>query len=298
MFTTMFDIVQVTPASFPSFVSSADFALLRVDTTPPVVPKLVVDHLKAEYPSKFAFGALRRDDAPLIVWWNKHFSTVIGTLTSIWEVPTGYYLFHHGKLAFRHSGTKRRSPEEVTVSLGIHLAGLIFDAPSVNKAVAKNTQTEDINALLSDVEAAIAQIRRREEFTRRFFGPTPQAEAPTKPRTTEHAPPPSATPDPEPPVEAASRKARTSETKPPNPKATSRKRAPRKKQVLDDPYAILGIQSDASDEDVKKAYRQKIALTHPDKVAHLSDTLRKTADKETRRITKAYETITKGRKGL
>src|SRR5690606_39283271 len=45
-----------------------------------------------------------------------------------------------------------------------------------------------------------------------------------------------------------------------------------------DPYALLGISVDMTRGEAKKAYRAKLALYHPDKVAHLADEFRDLAD--------------------
>jgi DnaJ like chaperone protein len=45
-----------------------------------------------------------------------------------------------------------------------------------------------------------------------------------------------------------------------------------------DPYAVLGVDKNASQEDIKKAYRQLVNKYHPDKVAHLGDEFQKTDD--------------------
>ena len=45
-----------------------------------------------------------------------------------------------------------------------------------------------------------------------------------------------------------------------------------------DPYKILEIQRGASQEDIKKAYRQLAGKYHPDKVEHLGDEFKMLAE--------------------
>ena len=66
---------------------------------------------------------------------------------------------------------------------------------------------------------------------------------------------------------------------------------------LDRCYAILGVSSDASDQEIKKAYRKKAAEFHPDKVqgTGLSEAFIKFAKEQFLEISQAYETISKHR---
>ena len=57
-------------------------------------------------------------------------------------------------------------------------------------------------------------------------------------------------------------------------------------------YDILGIERSASQEKIKKAYRQKMSLYHPDKVAHLGEELQQKAKEQTQEIQRAYEDLT------
>lgn len=63
----------------------------------------------------------------------------------------------------------------------------------------------------------------------------------------------------------------------------------------DSAYKILEIQPDASDEEVKKAYRKIAFKYHPDRVAHLGEDFRKTADDKFKKVNEAYEKIKKER---
>lgn len=60
-------------------------------------------------------------------------------------------------------------------------------------------------------------------------------------------------------------------------------------------YKILEIDSSSSNEDVKKAYRRMAMKYHPDKVSHLGDDFKKTADEKFKKVNEAYEKIKRER---
>lgn len=60
-------------------------------------------------------------------------------------------------------------------------------------------------------------------------------------------------------------------------------------------YQVLEISRNASDEQVKKAYRQLALKNHPDKVAYLGEEIRKSAQEKFQKINEAYEAIKKER---
>lgn len=65
---------------------------------------------------------------------------------------------------------------------------------------------------------------------------------------------------------------------------------------LEDAYSLLGLNPDASWEEVQKAYKDKIVKSHPDKVAHLSDELQKKAKELTLELNKAIDIIRRYKK--
>ncbi|MCP3666445.1 MAG: co-chaperone DjlA [Gammaproteobacteria bacterium] len=73
--------------------------------------------------------------------------------------------------------------------------------------------------------------------------------------------------------------------------------APRRGPTLDDAYAMLNIGSDASDSEVKKAYRRLISQHHPDKLASkgLPEEMMKLASQKTHEIKQAYDQIKQSR---
>jgi DnaJ like chaperone protein len=60
-------------------------------------------------------------------------------------------------------------------------------------------------------------------------------------------------------------------------------------------YAILEISQDASDSEVKKAYRKMAVKYHPDKVSHLGEEFKKAANEKFLKVKEAYEKIKKER---
>jgi DnaJ like chaperone protein len=60
-------------------------------------------------------------------------------------------------------------------------------------------------------------------------------------------------------------------------------------------YDVLEITSGATDDEVKKAYREMAKKHHPDKVAHLGDDIRRSATEKFQKISAAYEEIKKQR---
>ena len=64
---------------------------------------------------------------------------------------------------------------------------------------------------------------------------------------------------------------------------------------VDDAYTILGIDSSATDDEVKKAYREMAKKNHPDKVSYLGEDVRKAAEQKFQEINNAYDKIKKQR---
>jgi DnaJ like chaperone protein len=60
-------------------------------------------------------------------------------------------------------------------------------------------------------------------------------------------------------------------------------------------YSVLGIEPAATDEEVKKAYRQMAIKFHPDKVSQMGEEFQKGAKEKFQKIQEAYEAIKKSR---
>jgi len=69
--------------------------------------------------------------------------------------------------------------------------------------------------------------------------------------------------------------------------------------TLDQAYELLGLSRQASDAEVKRAYRRLLSQHHPDKLVSkgLPEEMMKLASQKTHEIRQAYEMITAARQG-
>jgi DnaJ-domain-containing protein 1 len=65
---------------------------------------------------------------------------------------------------------------------------------------------------------------------------------------------------------------------------------------LEDAFRILDLTPDASFEDAKKAYKEKVVKSHPDKVSHLSKELQEKARELTLKLNSAFALIKRHKK--
>ncbi|MBW1851879.1 MAG: DnaJ domain-containing protein [Deltaproteobacteria bacterium] len=65
----------------------------------------------------------------------------------------------------------------------------------------------------------------------------------------------------------------------------------RQKNTPKTPYMVLGIERDASGEEIKTAYRQLAGKYHPDKLNHLGEEFKELAEKRFKEIQAAYQEL-------
>ena len=63
----------------------------------------------------------------------------------------------------------------------------------------------------------------------------------------------------------------------------------------DSSYKILELDPASTNEEVKKAYRRMAVKYHPDKVSHLGEDFRKSAEEKFKKVNEAYDKIKKER---
>ncbi|TAL68592.1 MAG: hypothetical protein EPN82_09955 [Bacteroidetes bacterium] len=76
---------------------------------------------------------------------------------------------------------------------------------------------------------------------------------------------------------------------------TNKKEENKKDLTLDKAYSIFGLKQNATTDEIKSAYKQKIKEYHPDRVANLGSELKQLAEQKTQEINMAYEIIKKHR---
>jgi len=62
-----------------------------------------------------------------------------------------------------------------------------------------------------------------------------------------------------------------------------------------DPYAVLGLEPNAGEREIKNAYRRLISQHHPDKLGDVPEELKRRAEERAREINAAYEKIREAR---
>ncbi len=67
--------------------------------------------------------------------------------------------------------------------------------------------------------------------------------------------------------------------------------------TLDGAYSLLGIDKNATMDEISRAYREKMTKSHPDKVSHLGEELQEKAKEISLKLNDAYDLVKRHRKG-
>jgi hypothetical protein len=67
-----------------------------------------------------------------------------------------------------------------------------------------------------------------------------------------------------------------------------------KEEAEKDPYQILGVDRNASQQEIKSAFRKQAQRYHPDRVSHLGEEFQQLAKEKFQEIQKAYEILSNG----
>ena len=59
----------------------------------------------------------------------------------------------------------------------------------------------------------------------------------------------------------------------------------------EDYYQILGVDPESAAQEIRAAYRRKALDLHPDRLSHLSEAVRRSAEEEMKKVNRAYETL-------
>lgn len=65
--------------------------------------------------------------------------------------------------------------------------------------------------------------------------------------------------------------------------------------TIEDAYKVLGVTPEATDDEIRKAYKKLVVENHPDKVAHLGDDIKEAATRKLQKINEAKDKIYKVR---
>jgi preprotein translocase subunit Sec63 len=68
-----------------------------------------------------------------------------------------------------------------------------------------------------------------------------------------------------------------------------------KRRQTSSPYELLGVEPDASQQQIRAAYQRLVRQYHPDRVANMAPEIRQLAEQRTKEINAAYEQLDRGR---
>lgn len=248
----------VTPGGFSHWLRSSPYAFLfLVDGLgTPAAPALVA-MLEMELDEPVVIGTLSRDRVEDRSFWDLHFVQGSGPFRPGHVPPAGVYLFYQGRILFHHPGL----PGGPGNALG--------DAPW---AFVRDDLRDRIRAHYQQRDET------EEKWTYRGRPSDPPPSASGAHRVPNGGrPPPGASGAHRVPPGASSGGHRLTSWGWPEP--------------TEAPYAILEVAPDATDEEVRRAYKRRLGECHPDLLVRASARIREFAGRELQAVVTAWQTV-------
>ncbi len=250
----IFPARRLSAATFQEAATSTPYLLVRVEAGAPVIHRGVAEFFDRQYPRLFGFGTLRIRDTRARGWWNDNFQTAAGPARGS---RSGYWLFQEAEVVGHHSGVVR--------------ADLTFtDRQRKHEDSSRaHAEMEWIRRVAFDgAEVSSVDLAAAVELIAYFDGIVciRQDRAGFGEGGTRAAGGVS-------PVSVAPQEVAV-------PGASG------------DAFEVLKIGPNATDAEVRAAYKLAMKLNHPDKVSQMSEEIQAYAHAQVRVIRAAYEAIT------
>ena len=253
-------VSRLTERNLEALFSQTLYLLLRVDRfSAGTYQQGLAEYFDHRFPRLFGFAFIARGD-----FTSSRLAEILQTATGPVRggVKDGYYLLEGGLVVGYHMGPVRSTAVSYGTMEELAQRKRILASP-VGTMRLPPEEIEALRHLVAYFEPIVERKQREAGFSSGYV-----YEAPPKF---------SGDPFEEPPPSGSRSQGRADSTQ-----ATP---------AREDPYQVLGISSSATDDEVKKAYRNQLKLNHPDKVAHLSPALQAFAQQQTLLVNQAYEAI-------
>lgn len=265
-------IEPVSPQRFSTWVRRRTFSVLFLGSGTDVPrPMRVLLAPGDEFRGQLQAAWMSKDLVDDPSFWAEAFTTSLGPYRRGEEPPDGLYLFHKGFVIGHHPGTASFGDEITWDAIAEYMLERMRlkaqqdedgDEPRWTWTAADARDDDEPMPRYAERGSRGAGRGEPSSARRTRWSSTPPRSEPrserTRPRPPEPAPPPPPT---------------------------------------DGPYQVLDVAQDASDNDVRKAFRKALKANHPDRVAGMSKAIQDLAKEQTRLVLAAWEEI-KAERGL
>lgn len=242
---------RLTAATFHEALGSAPWLLVRIEPGLPRMHKGVARFFAHQYPGLFAFGTLPVRETRSPGWWEDHFRTAVGPVKG---GRTGYFLLQEGQVVGHHTGLVRADVTFTDRTRSADEARRSDREVEWLKRIAFGTapvSTLDLAAAVELIAYFDGIVLTRQERAGFADGESKRTGAAGR-----------VAPQPVPiPGESG------------------------------DPFQVLKVPFDATDEEIRAAYKKQMKLNHPDKVGHMSPEIQAYAAAQVRVIKAAFDAL-------